>query len=129
MIGVRLLRLQAVPADYLIGVLTALLLWAVVQQTTPAREGLYKTVTGFFSRISYTLYLFHLPMAMFVSGLLNSPWRRWTYTPKNVAIYLGSDMVLLLCVYGLWWTFEAKTDRIRAWIFERERPVRNTGVA
>jgi peptidoglycan/LPS O-acetylase OafA/YrhL len=129
MIGVRVLRLHAVPADYLIGVLAALALWAIVQQTTPARDGLYKTVTGFFSRISYTLYLFHLPMAMFVSGLVNSPWRRWTYTPKNIAIYIGGDAVILLCVYGLWWLFEAKTDTIRAWIFERERPVHSTHVA
>jgi peptidoglycan/LPS O-acetylase OafA/YrhL len=125
MVGVRLLHFQAVPADYLIGVLTALLLWAVVQQTAPASDGLYKTVTGFFSRISYTLYLFHLPMAMFVCGLLNSPWRRWTYTPKNVAMYLASDFMILLLIYGLWWIFEAKTDTIRTWIFERERQPRS----
>jgi peptidoglycan/LPS O-acetylase OafA/YrhL len=123
MIGVRLLRLQAVPADYLIGMLTALLLWSVAQQTAPARHGVYKNVTGFFSRISYTLYLFHLPIAMFVCGMLNSPWHRWSYTAKNVSIYMVSDLMILLLVYSLWWIFEANTDKIREWIFEQERHI------
>ena len=121
MIAVRLLRLQAIPADYLIGLLTVLLIWAVVQQTAPAQDSLYKSVTGVFSRISYTLYLFHLPMAMFVCGWLNSPWHRWSYSPESVAIYLASDLIILICIYGFWWIFEANTDALRTWIFVRER--------
>jgi peptidoglycan/LPS O-acetylase OafA/YrhL len=121
MFGVRLLPVRAILAEYIVGLLTSLLLWSVVQQTGPAKHGFYKTVAGFFSRISYTLYLFHLPMAMFLCGLLNSPWHRWTYTPKNVAMYLASDTVIVVLVYGLWRLFESNTDLIRAKVFEREQ--------
>jgi peptidoglycan/LPS O-acetylase OafA/YrhL len=121
MFGVRLLPVRAIQAEYIVGLLTSLLLWCVVQQTSPAKEGLYKTIAGFFSRISYTLYLFHLPMAVFLCGLLNSPWHGWAYTPKNVAMYLASDTVIVILVYGLWRLFESNTDLIRAKVFERER--------
>jgi peptidoglycan/LPS O-acetylase OafA/YrhL len=122
MIGVRLLRLQTVQAGYLIGVLTSLLIWALVQQTAPSKDGIYKAVSGFFSRISYTLYLFHLPLAMFACGLINSPWRPWSYSLKSVAGFLAIDAMILVAVYGIWSAFEANTNAIRYWVFERERP-------
>jgi peptidoglycan/LPS O-acetylase OafA/YrhL len=121
MFGVRLLPLRAIQAEYIVGFLTSLLLWAVVQQTAPAKGGLYKTISGFFSRISNTLYLFHLPMAMFLYGFLNSPWHPWAYTQRNVAMYLVSDAMIVVLVYGIWRVFEENTDLIREKVFERER--------
>lgn len=123
MVGVRLLPIRLVAAEYLIGAFTSILLWALVQQTQPADEGVYKAVSGFFSRISYTLYLFHLPLAVFLCGLMNSPWHSWSYTPKHVALYVTSDAIVVLLAYGLWWLFESNTDLIRAKVFEREQRV------
>jgi peptidoglycan/LPS O-acetylase OafA/YrhL len=120
MVGVRLLPIRVVQAEYCIGLLASLFLWAIVQQTEPAKDGVYKAVSGFFSRISYTLYLFHLPIAVFLCGLLNSPWHRWPFTPKYVALFVADDALIVLLAYGLWRLFEANTDWIRAKVFERE---------
>jgi peptidoglycan/LPS O-acetylase OafA/YrhL len=121
MIGVRLLPIRVVQAEYFVGLLASLFLWAIVQQTEPAKDGVYKTVSGFFSRISYTLYLFHVPIAVFLCGSLNSPWHRWPLTPKYVALYVAIDAMIVLAAYGLWRLFEANTDLIRAKVFEGER--------
>jgi peptidoglycan/LPS O-acetylase OafA/YrhL len=120
MVGVRLLPIRAVQAEYFIGLTASVFLWAIVQQTEPAKEGVYKAVSGFFSRISYTLYLFHVPIAVFLCGLLNSPWHRWPFTPKYVALYVANDAMIVLLAYGLWRLFEANTDLIRTKVFERE---------
>lgn len=120
MVGVRFFHLQMVQAGYLLGILVSLLIWAIVQQTEPSKDGLYKSVAGFFSRISYTLYLFHIPLAMFASGLINSPWKPWTYTVKNISMFVMVDAIVVLIVYGFWSLFEKNTDKIRSWVFERE---------
>ena len=120
MFGVRLLRVEMVRAEYLIAVLASLLLWALIQQTQHSSGSVYPAVAGFFSRISYTLYLFHLPLALFLSGLLNSPWHQWAKTPKNLAIFIGSDLLIVAIAYGLWRVFENNTDVVRERIFERE---------
>ena len=59
MIAVRLLRLQTVPADYLIGLLTMLLIWAVVQQDRPG--------TGWLLQECHGVFLAHLVYPLLVS--------------------------------------------------------------
>jgi peptidoglycan/LPS O-acetylase OafA/YrhL len=120
MFGVRLLHMEEIKAEYLIGIMASLLIWVLVQQTSPSSSGLYRTLAGFFSQISYTLYLFHMPLAMFLSGLLNSPWHRWASTPGNLIKFLLIDALILACAYGLWRIFEANTDYVRLRVFERE---------
>jgi peptidoglycan/LPS O-acetylase OafA/YrhL len=121
MVGVRLMPVRPIQAEFFIGLLTSLMLWGIVQQTQPAKDGVYTSVSGFFSRISYTLYLFHVPIAVFLCGLLNSPWHPWPLRPKYVVLYVANDAIIVLLAYGLWRLFEANTDLIRAKVFERER--------
>jgi hypothetical protein len=33
---------------------------------------------------------------------------------------VGSDLLILLVVTGLWHLFEAQTDKVRAWVFREE---------
>jgi peptidoglycan/LPS O-acetylase OafA/YrhL len=126
MLGVRLLHWASLPADYLIALVTGTLLYFLAQLTSRAKPGLYKVLASFFSRISYTLYLFHVPLAIFLCALINSPWHQWQKTPARLAMFALSDTVLVVCAYLLWRLFEARTDQVRSFLFrEEEKPRRS----
>jgi peptidoglycan/LPS O-acetylase OafA/YrhL len=120
MVGVRVAGLDVIPALTLIGVVTCGLIYFLVQMRTPSRRGIYRGIAGYFSHISYSLYLFHLPLAVFLCGWMDHPWHLWAKTPRNLGIWVGSDLLILLVVTGLWHLFEAQTDKVRAWVFREE---------
>jgi len=65
-------------AEMTIGLLFAFALYAIRHLETPARPGFYITLSGFLSNMSYTLYLTHLPVLVFLSRpstVLASAWR------------------------------------------------------
>jgi peptidoglycan/LPS O-acetylase OafA/YrhL len=124
MLGVRLMHWNSLPADYLIALVAGTLLYLLAQQTNRAKPGLYKSFASFFSRISYTLYLFHVPLAIFLCAVLNSPWHQWQKTPVRLAMFALSDSVLIVCAYLLWRLFEARTDQVRIFLFRGEEKPR-----
>jgi peptidoglycan/LPS O-acetylase OafA/YrhL len=124
MLGVRLMHWNSLPADYLIALVAGTLLYFLAQQTNRAKPGLYKSFASFFSRISYTLYLFHVPLAIFLCAVLNSPWHQWQKTPVRLAMFALSDSVLIVCAYLLWRLFEARTDQVRIFLFRGEEKPR-----
>jgi peptidoglycan/LPS O-acetylase OafA/YrhL len=126
MLSVRVAGLDVIPALTLIGVVACGLIYFLTQMRTPSRRGIYRRVAGYFSHISYSLYSFHLPLAVFLCGWMNHPWHLWPKTPRNLGIWVGSDLFLLMAVTGLWHLFEARTDAVRAWMF-REGAARRQG--
>lgn len=85
------------------------------------RPDWYSVVSGFFSRISYTLYLVHLPLAVFLCAIINRPWHIWTKTGGNLAIWAVTDVIVVLVSYGFYRLFEANTDAIRKAIVARSK--------
>jgi peptidoglycan/LPS O-acetylase OafA/YrhL len=123
-IGIRRAPISGLAAELLIAAYFTLLMYLLLHQTETARRGLYKTIAGFFSRISYTLYLFHLPLAVFLCALINNPWQKWPKTPVHVAEYLLLNVVVVTFAYLFYLLFESRTDGIRRALFaepHRER--------
>jgi peptidoglycan/LPS O-acetylase OafA/YrhL len=88
------------------------------------RPDWYSAVSGFFSRLSYTLYLVHLPLAVFACGLLNRPWHIWAKTGLNLSLWLATNVVVVGVAYLFYRIFEANTDSVRRVVMrvmERQR--------
>jgi len=115
--GVRLLHFRPISADYTLAIVTAVFLYFTIQVHAPAKRGVYKTVAGFASRISYSLYLFHLPIAVFLCSIVNNPWRPWAPTSPHIMSYLVTDGLIVVIVYFMWRVFEANTDAVRIRLF------------
>ncbi len=120
MVIVRMLRMPAIEADYVISLATCLFLFFAVQQKQAASKNAYTAIAGYMSKISYSLYLFHLPMAIFLCSLVNDPWQPWSKTPQHTLTLLSLDAVVLVIVTLLWRIFEANTDQVRLALFGRK---------
>jgi len=73
-----------------------------------------KRLSGFFSRISFSLYLFHLPFMVFLAGwILSDENSRLEWGVGAIALLIVVFVAVLLYVYPLYRIFEAKTDCVR----------------
>ncbi len=119
MLGARISPLGTLVTEYIVGAAASIFLYLLVQQRSPSRDSAYKNVAKYFSEVSYTLYIAHLPIAVFLASLVNSPWYEWEKTPANLLLFLALDGLVLLLATLLWRLFEANTDAVRQAIFER----------
>ena len=108
-------------AQWAIALYFAIVLYLLLHQTHRARNGIYQSIAGFFSRMSYSTYLVHMPVAVFLCAYLNSPWRRWERSPGNLAIFSGTCLILILSGYVFYLAFEANTDKVRKLLFSDVR--------
>lgn len=118
-ITVRRIHLSYYGAEWVIAVCFSMWLYLLLHRTEVAQPTIYKGIADFLSRISYTLYLVHLPLAIFLCACINTPWRHWDKTPSHLAAFILLNLVLVLFSYAFYLAFEANTDRIRRALFHR----------
>lgn len=122
--------LRAVPvsiyaAEWAMAIGSGCLIYLIKHLESQRRPNWYSAVSGFFSRISYTLYLVHLPLAVFLCAMLNRPWHVWAKNAGNLTIWAATDVAVVLLAYGFYLLFEANTDAVRKAVMvwaKRERP-------
>jgi peptidoglycan/LPS O-acetylase OafA/YrhL len=108
-------RLQVLPAvgtDLIVGLGTALaiacrrvLTWCPFER--PIRNG---------ANFSYSLYLVHLPVAVFLGGVLESVgWPAVLVAPGGFAygVFIGTVLAVLAVAYGFAWATERHTGAVR----------------
>jgi len=83
-------------SEMLLGILSALLIYAIKCQNTTAQVSLYSKTSRFFSDISYTLYLTHLPFLIFVCALVNSTWKKWTVSPLMLIAFIAVSSLAIV---------------------------------
>jgi len=102
--------------DYLLGICTALFLWAMLSATREEQERsrLSRTARGL-SRFSYTLYVVHLPVLVFAAALLVGPVR-WSVDARHVAVAEAVLLAAAIYALGIAALTEFHTDRVRRWV-------------
>jgi len=127
LVEARSLSLPLYAAQWLIAFCSAVLIYLIRHQTQKGQRGLYPASAQFLSRISYTLYLVHLPLAVFICACINRPWHRWNRSPQHVALYAAINAGILLFCWLFYLAFEAHTDRVRQ-LFEVREHAAESGI-
>ena len=105
-----------VAGEAIIGVLSALLIYLILHQTCKAKPGVYRFMSTHASTMSYTLYLSHLPILIFICAAINNPWMIWKPTITNILISVFVFSLNLALAYLLYRLFESNTDRYRRFV-------------
>jgi peptidoglycan/LPS O-acetylase OafA/YrhL len=98
--------------SWLLGVGTTLLLYAILRYSDGQWPFIYIRAATVLSRSSYTLYLVHMPLLVFLTAWLRAT--RWQ--PSGMHVIVGSLIVgfVYSCSQCLYWVFEFRTDYFRA---------------
>ncbi len=110
-------RVHTEGADYVVGFAVAVLIYAILHGSREMPSRAYCWTAQLLFRSSYTLYLVHLPLVVFLIAWL---------VPNRLVPDLRSFLlafVLFAVVFGyaqvVWFLFESRTDALRAWLEPR----------
>lgn len=107
-------RLSSLAGDLLLGTIVALLIWVMLHCSKSPLPHVYIRVARRSARSSYTLYLVHLPLLIFIKASMRLPraipgWHAFL-------VSLGVMVVLLLYAQIVYQIFERNTDSLRKWL-------------
>ncbi len=101
-------------ADYVLSLAVAFSIWVTLHCATRPVGSNYQKLAQRSARSSYTLYLVHLPLLVFLKAAFHLPraFPSWHGCLNSLALLLAI-VVYAQLVYEV---FEKHTDRVRAWI-------------
>jgi peptidoglycan/LPS O-acetylase OafA/YrhL len=100
--------------DYGLGIVTFLLIDAILRDNRTNSGGLYKRLANQLSRMSYTLYAIHTPLVVFFTAMLvGDSTKQWIPDIVTVGKAGGVLLFILLCAHAWAWLFEDRTETIR----------------
>jgi peptidoglycan/LPS O-acetylase OafA/YrhL len=99
-------------ADALTAISFAACLYALRHDTRPARSGWYARVAAVIAGTSFTLYLVHLPVLVFLRAALN-PGRSWEPSGPLMGAAIGIGVGVWAYAWGIAQLTEAHTPRVR----------------
>lgn len=100
-------------AELVTGPAVALLLYAVTCQDQLGKTGLYGRISDVLARISYTLYLTHLPFLIFLFAAFGGVWAVRPLSAGSLAQFIGLYAAALVWAWLLYRLFESRTDAVR----------------
>jgi peptidoglycan/LPS O-acetylase OafA/YrhL len=63
--------------------------------------------------MSYTLYLTHMPILIFICGFLMPVWHPWRNSVRSLAAVGGIILFTFLVSLAVYYVFERNTDLVR----------------
>ncbi len=99
--------------DGLIGLSSACLLPFLASREVPFQW--YKKISKILSKMSYTLYAFHLPIVFFLFfglGIARPRQPSW----EGYLLFGLLLLVVFVCAYALWFLFERRTPEVRRFV-------------
>jgi len=100
--------------DSLLGVIVTFLIWVTLHCATAPLPSAYVKVSQRLSHSSYTLYLTHFPLLIFLTAALHLP----RAVPSWHTLVVSTLLLALIVLYSqlAYELFEKHTDRVRKWI-------------
>ena len=103
-------------SDIILGVFVSLFLWTLLHAQEVSVHPLYRSAAQNLSHMSYTLYLAHYPMLVFISAVLMPVGTYWPLTAVSLLKLLLILMVVFAYSWLVYFCFEQNTDRVRHWL-------------
>jgi peptidoglycan/LPS O-acetylase OafA/YrhL len=124
-VNVRKLPFPVFVVQWLVALYFAPLLYLMLHRTKPSANGIYRKCASLLSRISYTSYLVHMPVAVFICALINNPWHREGKSAGNLVVFGLTNLALVAFSFLFYLAFESKTDVVRrgisSWVGGKDR--------
>jgi peptidoglycan/LPS O-acetylase OafA/YrhL len=107
------MNLGLVQSDFIVAATFCVLCYVMLNSKEEAKDSLYARASHFVAKMSYTLYLTHLPLLVFACALMMPVWHRW---PLD-ALHIVGMVPILALVFGasylLYLFFERNTGAVR----------------
>jgi peptidoglycan/LPS O-acetylase OafA/YrhL len=103
-------------SDYILGLVITGLIYVLLSCSRTPMPRVYNWTAHALSRSSYTLYLVHVPMLVFLAAWISTRigQSRWAPTPESVLIASAIFGLVMLYAQVVYFLFEHRTDAIRA---------------
>ena len=109
-------------SDFLVGTASALLIYSLSQTRAQGISTLYASISRRFAGMSYTLYLVHMPLLVFICASIGRPTR---WQPDAWHLLAGAAIGGAALVYA--WIIssftEARTYRVKVWLVRTSSPI------
>jgi peptidoglycan/LPS O-acetylase OafA/YrhL len=96
-------------SDLILGLIFSILMYFSLHDQLAVGNG-YRRTAKFSANVSYTLYLTHMPLLVFIAA-----WRGKRWYPSEEHLFLGVGILVLSLAYAIaiWMLFERHTDSLR----------------
>ncbi len=101
-------------SDLILSVVYAFLLWTLTGAWQPAANSIYGRAAHRLASMSYTLYLVHYPILVFVANLALQNGQRWRLSLVSFARVGVIGTGVFITAYLVYWVFERNTDYFRS---------------
>ena len=101
-------------SDFSVALTFFALLYFVLHFKHKAPGAAYTKAARALSNISYSLYLIHVPVLIFLNAFLLGQRARWQPTPQHLAEGILLAACVILYTYAIWSVTEARTGWVRA---------------
>lgn len=100
-------------SDFILATVVGLLVWIILHDRANTTKLGYRNVAQHLSKISYTMYLVHLPALAFICSVVMPIWTPWALSAAALGKLAGICLVVFAWSWIIYWLFERNTDMVR----------------
>lgn len=102
--------------DMILGLIVTAIVWTILHLQGSTVSKWYRWPAQGLSKMSYTLYVVHVPILVFISAILFPVWGRWKMTPAHLGAGAAVFAVTFGAAWGMYFLFERNTASVRRFV-------------
>lgn len=100
-------------SDLIVCLISSALVYSVANLTMQSPRSVFSSAATALSEMSYTLYLCHAPILVFIAALLMKTWQPWTVSLPTLINFSAVVFATLVVSYLMYRLFERNTPWVR----------------